>query len=84
MAKIDKLLSRFLSNPKDFTWDELITILAHFNYRELKSGKTGGSRRKFADDKNQIISLHKPHPANILKEYALKEVISHLKEKGKI
>jgi peptidoglycan/xylan/chitin deacetylase (PgdA/CDA1 family) len=35
------------------------------------------------DDKN-IITLHKPHPGKILKEYALKQVIENLKDKGKI
>jgi hypothetical protein len=31
-----------------------------------------------------VIILHKPHPGNIVKEYALKQVIEHLKEKGYI
>jgi hypothetical protein len=43
-----------------------------------------GSRRKFVDGKNNIISLHKPHPANILKHYQTRDIITHLKEKGKI
>jgi len=82
MAKIDKLIERLLALPKDFTWDELVKILDHFGYKEIKSGKTGGSRRKFADAGNHIISLHKPHPGNILKHYQLKEVVTSLKEKG--
>lgn len=53
-------------------------------YADIKSGKTGGSRRKFSDAENNIISLHKPHPGNIVKSYALKQVYEHLKEKGKI
>ncbi len=84
MAKIEKLIEKLLSNPADFTWDELLKILAHFGYRELKKGKTGGSRRKFADDTNNIIDLHKPHPKNVLKRYAIKDVVAHLKERGKI
>jgi hypothetical protein len=47
-------------------------------------GKTGGSRRKFADAGNHIINLHKPHPGNILKHYQLKEAVTSLKEKGVI
>ena len=27
---------------------------------------------------------HKPHPGNIVKEYAIKQVIVHLKEKGHV
>lgn len=84
MAKIEKLIEKLLSKPTDFTWEELIKILAHFGYRELRKGKTGGSRRRFADDENNIITLHKPHPRNILKPYTVKDVVAHLKERGKI
>lgn len=84
MAKIEKLVEKLLSNPKDYTWEELIKVLSFFGYRELKGGKTGGSRRKFADANNNIISLHKPHPKNILKEYHIKDVVDHLKDRGKI
>jgi len=84
MSKTEKLVQRLLSVPKDFTWEELIKVLALYGYAELKKGKTGGSRRKFADEQKNIISLHKPHPSNIIKEYAIKDVIAHLKEKGHI
>lgn len=84
MSKTEKLLQRLLSVPRDFTWEELIKVLALYGYAELKKGKTGGSRRKFVDEQKNIISLHKPHPSNIIKEYAIKDVIAHLKEKGHI
>lgn len=84
MAKIEKLIERLLSLPKDFTWEELIKVLIHFGYKELHTGKTGGSRRKFANADKHIISLHKPHPGNILKHYQIKEVMASLKERGKI
>lgn len=82
MAQIQKLMGRLLSFPKDFTWEELIKILNHFGYKELKLGKTGGSRRKFSNREGHVISLHKPHPANILKRYQLNDVIDALREKG--
>ena len=84
MSRTEKLLQRLLSVPKDLTWEELVKILSQFGYEELKKGKTGGSRRKFADEKHNIIILHKPHPGNIVKEYAIKQVIVQLKEKGHI
>ena len=84
MSKKEKLVDRLLSIPADFTWDELVRILVSFGYQELKTGKTGGSRRKFVDKDKNIITLHKPHPGKILKEYALKQVVEHLKDKGKI
>jgi len=78
LSKIDKLLERFLSNPKDLKWNELVRILNHFGYSEIKSGKTGGSRRKFVNDKKDVISLHKPHPKPIVKQYVIKQIIEKL------
>lgn len=82
MSRQEKLTSRLLSVPKDFTWDELVKVLAQYGYTEIKGGKTGGSRRRFVDDDKNVITLHKPHPSNILKSYAIREVIIHLKLKG--
>lgn len=84
MAKNDKLIERLLSKPNDFSWNELIKLLTHFGYKELKHSKTGGSRRKFVDDSKHIISLHKPHPGNVLKQYQVKEIIASLKETRKL
>ena len=82
MSRQEKLISRLLSIPRDFTWDELVKILSYYNYNEFSGGKTGGSRRKFIDPHKNIIALHKPHPGNIVKQYALREVVAHLIEKG--
>jgi len=82
VGKDDKLVDRFLKIPKDFTWDELIAVLKHYGYTLIKSGKTGGSRRKFVNDKKVIINLHKPHPENIVKQYAIKQIIEKLTEQG--
>jgi len=84
MSQIQKLIKRLLSNPTDFTWDELVKLLSHFGYKELKKGKTGGARRKFADNTKDVISLHKPHPSNVVKHYAVDDVVQKLKERGKI
>jgi hypothetical protein len=84
MSKREKLLNQLLSNPRDFTWDELVVLLSQYGYSEIKKSKTGGSRRKFVDKAKNIIALHKPHPANTVKEYVIREVIIHLKEKGHI
>ena len=84
MSKIEKLLERFLSNPRDFTWDELVKLLTHFGYYEHSKGKTGGSRRKFVDTNKNMINIHKPHPGNIIKTYAINLIIEQLTEKGKI
>jgi hypothetical protein len=82
MSQIEKLIWRLLSYPKDFTWEELIKILGYFGFKELRTGKTGGSRRRFANEAKIIISLHKPHPNNILKRYQIEDVIKTLQEGG--
>jgi hypothetical protein len=48
----------------------------------MKTGKTGGSRRRFVGKDNHILLFHKPHPGNILKGYQIKQVVASLKEKG--
>jgi len=82
MSQVQKLIASLLSFPTDFTWEELVKILNHFGFKEIKKGKTGGSRRKFSNSDKQIISLHKPHPGKILKRYQLDDVINVLKERG--
>jgi hypothetical protein len=80
MSRKEKLIERFCSNPSDFTWSELESLLSNFGFVEVKAGKTGGSRRAFFNEvTKQIIRLHKPHPGNILKQYQIKEVKEALK-----
>ncbi len=79
MTQKEKLLKRFLSRPKDFTWDELATLLSKFGYELTKHGKTGGSRRRFVHKSLPPISLHKPHPKKIIKMYVIDEVTNFLK-----
>lgn len=74
MSKKDKLTKRFLSKPKDFSWDELVQLLNFYGYQEAKTGKTSGSRVKFINQERQIIKTHKPHPKNIIKNYVLNEI----------
>ncbi len=81
MSRSEKLLQRLLARPKDFTWDELVTIMRKLGYDEISGA---GSRKKFVNEKGDVISLHRPHPGKILKRYMLDLVIDHLKEKGKI
>ena len=84
MGKLEKLISKLKSKPKDFTYNELKTLLRGLGYEEFNKGKTSGSRVCFvhADDKH-IIRLHKPHPGNILKRYQVNEIFDELKRKGR-
>ena len=40
MSQFEKLLNRFKSFPKDFTYDELKALLKHLGFTEMKRGKT--------------------------------------------
>lgn len=80
MGRADKLIARFKSRPKDFSWDELVRLLTALGYREVKTGKSGGSRRKFVHDSAPTIALHKPHPGNIVKSYVIDYVLETLIE----
>jgi hypothetical protein len=82
MSKKDKLLERFLSRPKDFSYEETATLMGHYGYYVASGGKTGGSRVSFTDGKGDYIRIHKPHPRNILKLYQLDDIIVALQERG--
>lgn len=85
MSRQTKLLRRFLSRPKDFAFNELITLLRGFGYEQMKSGKTAGSRIAFLNERSKhIIRLHRPHPQNTLKAYQILELEKDLKSKGLI
>jgi hypothetical protein len=85
MGKSDKLLKRFLSKPKDFSYDEIKRLLKSFDYEESKMGKTSGSRVAFINSKTKhIIRLHKPHPKPELKHYQLNDIEEELRKRGLI
>ena len=81
MIQKEKLITRLLQNPKNFSWRELTKVLATLGFKQMARGKTSGSREKFYNETmNLIINLHKPHPSNTVKAYAIKQVIEKLKE----
>ena len=79
MGTKEKLRNRFLKMPSDFTFDEMQRLLG---YEKSNKGKTSGSRLIFKNGNKRPIMLHKPHPGNIVKEYAMKQVFDDLKEAG--
>lgn len=82
MTKKDKLLERFLSLPKDFTYNELKTMLSGLGYQEYHLGKTSGSRVLFYNEYiGHEFKIHKPHPENIIKPYLMKYIYENLKER---
>ena len=80
MSKKNKLRERFYKEPppKDFTWDELETMLVSLGFVKTPGI---GSRVKFIyEPLNFPISIHRPHPQNILKQYSIKQIKEALDE----
>ena len=84
MGTKEKLVDRLKSQPKDFTFEEAERLLTLFGYTKSNKGKTSGSRVMFIDEQKRKILLHKPHPGNMLKTYALKDIIEKLIRNGNI
>jgi len=83
MSRDEKLIQRFLTRPKDFSYDELRRMLKAFGYEENHQDKTSGSRVAFFNTKtNHIIRLHKPHPGNELKMYQVDQIREELEWRG--
>jgi hypothetical protein len=85
MGKREKLIERFMRLPKDFTFEEVETLMSYFGYQKHNKGATSGSRiRFFNQETNSFIDLHRPHPGSIMKEWMMKTLYRHLKENGLI
>lgn len=82
MSKKEKLVARFQSLPRDFTWTELKTLLSYFGFEEISTGKTSGSRVRFYQENFPPIMLHKPHPEKILKLYQINAIKNYLENEG--
>lgn len=83
MTTRDKLIDRFCSLPKDFTFDELKRLFKMFGFETSNKGATSGSRVEFINKERDMSYIaHKPHPLNIIKGYVMKQVLSYLKVNG--
>lgn len=81
MTKKEKLIEKMSRLPKDFTFAELETVLLQLGFEKDDKGKTSGSRVRFYNKDKQLQYLaHKPHPSNVIKEKALKDIVDYLKE----
>jgi len=83
VSKKDKLLDRLLKKPKDFTFDEMVSLLSYFGYESKQTG-TGSGVKFIKKGSNEVISFHKPHPSGVLKQYVLDQVIEKLRRDGLI
>ena len=79
MNRKDKLVKRFKTLPRDFTFDEVVSLFQSYGFELTNKGATSGSRIKFYNvaDQNAYI-MHKPHPSNIIKGYIMRDILNFL------
>ena len=77
MGTKEKLIKRFQTLPKDFTWDEFVRLFGVLGFELGNKGKTSGSRVIFTKGKLSYIA-HKPHPERYIKSYVMKQVLQFL------
>lgn len=80
----EKLIEKLLSKPSNFTYNEARSLLIKLGYVEYNGDGSRVTFYKLAPDTTHIIKLHKPHPGNELKKYAVKDLCNALKERGEI
>lgn len=85
MSQAEKLKDKLKSLPKNFKYSEAKTLLVRFGFIEDNKGAASGSRVKFYRQQDKaIILLHKPHPGDEMKFYAIKQLKETLERFGDI
>ena len=80
MGKKEKLIAKLKSKPKDFTFNEMKSLLGLLGLKMSNKGRTSGSKVSFRKG-NVVIYLHKPHPGNELLLCQVKDILEIL-ERG--
>ena len=79
MSRHEKLREKLLRLPKNFTYDEMVTLLGGFGYIEEERKRSSGSSVMFYNKGlNDKIMFHRPHPGKELKRYILEMIIEKL------
>lgn len=79
MNKKEKLVKRFKTLPRDFTFEEVVSLFQVYGFELTNKGATSGSRVKFYNAKDEnVYIMHKPHPSNIIKGYIMRDILNFL------
>ncbi len=57
MSKLEKLIARIKSKPKDFTWKEATTLMNAFGYELKAGGKTGAAAGPLCIQKAKLLFI---------------------------
>ena len=82
-GKNEKDKARLRTVPADYTFNEARRLLISLGYVEYNKGKSSGLRVMFARDGIKIL-LHKPHPGNVMKQYAVRQLKEQLESTGEL
>lgn len=82
-SKLEKAKARLKSEPKDYTFTEARSLLFSLGFKEHNKGKSSGSRIMFYRDGVKIL-LHKPHPGDEMKQYAVRQLREQLEVMGEL
>jgi len=77
LSKKDKLIARLKSKPLDFTFDELVALMASLGFTLSNKGKTSGSRVSFIKNGYKI-TIHRPHRQKTLLGYQVLMLLKDL------
>ena len=79
MNKKEKLIKRFRTLPRDFTFEEVVSLFQNFGFELENKGATSGSRIKFYNEADQnAYIMHRPHPSNIIKGYMMRDLLNFM------
>ena len=83
MSTRDKLIKRFRTMPKDFTFDEMIRLFAAFGFEVDNKGGTSGSRLALINSTLGLsYNMQRPHPDNAIKMYVMRQALEFMVENG--
>lgn len=77
MSRKEKLIEKLKNKPKNFTFDELESLMGALGFQKSNKGKTSGSRVKFIRG-NVVVIMHKPHPRKELLAYQVNQILEIL------
>jgi len=85
MSTKEKLIKRFIKQPTDFTFDELIRLFTILGFEINNKGATSGSRVGLIHlEKKLSYTIHKPHPDRFIKSYVMKQIVQYLTDNNLI
>lgn len=84
MNKRAKLIKRFRTQPRDFTFEEVVQLFQGCGFELDNKGSTSGSRVRFFNPEGELFLMHKPHPSNIIKAYLMRDILDFLEKNNHI